>query len=292
MSITSTTGSPAARTGGGRSRVPMATRVLRSERISPSMIRVVLGGGELEHFATPTYTDSYVKLVFLAKGVSYQRPLDMNAIRAELPAEHWPRLRTYTIRKWDGERLELTLDVVVHGDVGLAGPWAQSVQPGDEVFVTGPGGEYSPDLTADWHLFAGDESALPAIAVALASLPRDARAEVFLEVESPSDEVPLDAPAGATVTWLHRDHLPVGVLLVEAVSELAFPAGRVDAFVHGEAGLVKQLRRLLRIERGLARQQLSISGYWRKGADDEAWRASKSQWKAEVEAAELAAGVA
>jgi hypothetical protein len=62
-------------------------------------------------------------------------------------------------------------------------------------------------------------------------------------------------------------------------------------FVHGEAGFVKELRRLLRVDLGIAREQLSISGYWRYGADDESWRAAKRQWSREVEAVEVAAGV-
>lgn len=275
-----------------RSRVPMRALVRRSEPIGSSMIRIVLGGGELERFAPSPYTDSYVKLVFLSPGVAYPQPLDMNAIKADFPPAHWPRQRTYTVRDWNQERLELTLDIVVHGDSGLAGPWAKAVQPGDEVFLVGPGGDYAPSPDADWHLFVGDESALPAIAVATAALPTGARARVFIEVDGPVDEVPLDVPSGSQVRWLHRAGRPVGQLLVEAVEKLEFDAGTVHAFVHGEAGFVKQIRQLLRIDRGLPREQLSISGYWRLGADDEGWRASKRQWNSEVEAAEVAAGVA
>ncbi|MCW2548155.1 MAG: siderophore-interacting protein [Mycobacterium sp.] len=274
-----------------RSRVAMLTEVRRSEPIGESMIRVVLGGGELERFTASPYTDSYVKLVFLSPGVEYPRPLDVNAVKTTHAAEDWPRLRTYTVREWDSELHELTLDVVVHGDAGLAGPWARAVQPGDEVFLVGPGGEYAPDLTADWHLLVGDESALPAICVALSSLPAAAVGHAFLEVEGPQGEVPIEAPAGVTVTWLHRGGRPVGQLLVDAVSGLEFPSGQVHAFVHGEAGFVKELRRLLRVDLGIAREQLSISGYWRYGADDESWRAAKRQWNREVEAAEVAAGV-
>lgn len=274
-----------------RARLAMLTEVRRSEPIGESMIRVVLGGGELERFSASVCTDSYVKLVFLSPGVEYPRPLDVNAVKTTHAAADWPRLRTYTVRDWDAELKELTLDIVVHGDAGLAGPWAKSVKPGDEVFVVGPGGEYAPDPSADWHLLVGDESALPAICVSLASLPEDAIGHVFLEVDGPSGEVPLAGPAGVTVSWLHRAGGPVGHLLVTAVAGLEFPAGKVHAFVHGEAGFVKELRRVLRIDRGLAREQLSISGYWRYGADDEAWRAAKRQWNQEVEAAESAAGV-
>jgi NADPH-dependent ferric siderophore reductase len=274
-----------------RARLAMLTEVRRSEPIGESMIRIVLGGDDLERFNASVCTDSYVKLVFLSPGVEYPRPLDVNAVKTTHAAEDWPRLRTYTVRDWDPSRHELTLDIVVHGDAGLAGPWARNVQPGDEMFVVGPGGEYAPDSTADWHLLVGDESALPAICVTVGSLPADSVGHVFLEVDGPEDEVALQAPAGVTVNWLHRADQPVGQLLVNAVSGLDFPSGKVHAFVHGEAGFVKELRKLLRVDRGLPREQLSISGYWRYGADDEAWRAAKREWNREVEAAESAAGV-
>lgn len=70
-----------------------------------------------------------------------------------------------------------------------------------------------------------------------------------------------------------------------------WPAERVCAFVHGEAGAVKELRAYLRAERRVARGDLSISGYWRLGADDEGWRAAKRDWAAQIEAAEAAAGL-
>jgi hypothetical protein len=49
---------------------------------------------------------------------------------------------------------------------------------------------------------------------------------------------------------------------------------------------VKQIRRHLRVEREIPLDQLSISGYWRQGDDDEGWRAAKAEWNREVEAAE------
>ena len=67
------------------------------------------------------------------------------------------------------------------------------------------------------------------------------------------------------------------------MKDLEFPAGAVHAFVHGEAGFVKELRALLRVERNVPRERLSISGYWRLGQDDDAWRAAKREWNAQVE---------
>jgi NADPH-dependent ferric siderophore reductase len=185
----------------------------------------------------------------------------------------------------------LTLDFVVHGDSGIAGPWARNARPGDEVLLQGPGGGYRPDPAADWHLLVGDESALPAIAAAIEALPADAPAQVFVEVDGPLSEIELPVPAATQLTWVHRDGEPVGSRLVEAVSGWSFPPGQPHAFVHGEAGFVKVLRRLLVIDRAVPRDRLSISGYWRHGADDEGWRAQKKEWNREVEEAERAAGV-
>jgi NADPH-dependent ferric siderophore reductase len=257
-------------------------RVRRVERITPHMIRVVIGGAELAGFGVGEYTDHYVKLLFPAPGVVYPRPFDLEAVRRDLPREHWPRLRTYTVRSWDPDALELAIDFVYHGDVGIAGPWAARVRPGDEVMFLGPGGAYAPRAEADWHLLAGDESALPAIAAALERLPAGAPARVFVEVTGPQEEQPLKTAADAEIVWLHRYDRRVGDLLVPAVRELEFPPGEVHAFVHGEAGFVRDLRRYLRIERGLSLDRLSISGYWRLGRDDEGWRATKADWNREV----------
>ncbi|WP_086828770.1 siderophore-interacting protein [Streptomyces sp. NRRL B-24572] len=266
-------------------KAPKATeaRVVHTERITPHMVRVVLGGPGLDGFAADTYTDHYVKLLFAPEGVAYPEPFDIERIRTEFPRDQWPTTRTYTVRAWDPVHRELTIDFVVHGDEGLAGPWAARARAGETVRFLGPGGGYAPDPAADWHLLAGDESALPAIAVALEQLPEGAKAHAFIEIADAAEEQKLATAAGIEVTWLHRGGRPVGEALVEAVTALDFPAGDVHAFVHGEAGFVKELRRHLRLDRGVARERLSISGYWRLGKSDEGWRAMKREWNDQVE---------
>jgi NADPH-dependent ferric siderophore reductase len=272
--------------GKARGRSQISTTVLRKEQLSPSMVRIVLGGPGLESFTPNEYSDAYVKLVFLRPGVESPRPLDLGAVRDQLPQSDWPQQRTYTVRRWDPAAQELTIDFVVHGDEGLAGPWALAAQPGDEMILQGPGGGYSPDPQADWHLLIGDESALPAIAAALERLPATAVGHVFLEVTGPAEEQALFAPEGVEVHWVHHGSRPLGEALLEAVSALEFRTGRVHAFVHGEAGVVKELRRLLKGERKIPMADLSISGYWRLGADDEAWRSVKADWNRQIELAE------
>ncbi|GAB3152970.1 siderophore-interacting protein [Micromonospora sonneratiae] len=268
-----------------KSQVIYAT-VQRTEWLTPHMIRVVLGGEGLSGFGAGAFTDHYVKLIFPPAGVEYPVPLDLAAVRRDLPREQWPTTRTYTVRAWNPTTLELTIDFVHHGDVGLAGPWAAQARPGDRVMLRGPGGAYAPNPDADWHLLAGDESALPAIAVALERLPVGAPARVFIEVSGPDEEQKLPTEGAAEVVWLHRGDRVVGEALVEAVRGLDFPSGAVQAFVHGEANFVKELRHLLRIERGLPREALSISGYWRRGVNEDGWQTSKGEWNRRIEEAE------
>src|SRR5690606_40891330 len=115
-------------------------------------------------------------------------------------------VRTYTVRRVDADAREIWIDFVVHGDEGVAGPWARSVAPGTEVAVRGPGGGYRPDPSADFHLLAGDETAVPAVAAALESLPQDAVGAVFLEAGGADDEIPITAPAGVEIVWRSAEH--------------------------------------------------------------------------------------
>jgi NADPH-dependent ferric siderophore reductase len=268
------------------------------------MVRLTLGGPGIAGFAPSPHADSYVKLVLLpgvgrtASGAdvlaTWTTPdgsVDLEAARAALPPEHQPRMRTYTVRAYDDMDLTLTLDVLVHGAAGVAGPWAAAAVPGDEIVVIGPGGGYTPDLTADHHLLAGDASALPAVAVSLERLGDAASGVAVIEVADRSEEVALHVPDGIALRWVHTEGAAPGARMVEAVRALPWPDGRVHAFVHGEAGSVRELRRYLRVERGMAKEDLSISGYWRLGADDEGWRAGKRDWLRGIEDAEAAAGL-
>ena len=264
---------------------PASASVVRTQRLSPTMVRVVLGG--LDGFAPNGFTDSYVKLIF--PRADYPMPLDLEQIKRDRPVEEWPVVRTYSVRAFDAAARELTVDFVVHGTSGVAGPWAAAAQPGDTLFVRGPGGAYSPDPDADWHLLVGDESALPAIAAAVDALPADARGHVVVEVPGPESELQLNAPAGVAVTWLHTGPRPVGDRLVEVVRGIELPLTDVQAFVHGEAGWVAQLRRLLRVDRQLPARRLSISGYWRTGFNEDGWQSSKREFNERMETEEQAA---
>ena len=272
-------------------------QVISTEQLTPHMIRLVLGGSGFDSFKPSEFTDSYVKFVIVRSDVDVSalpKPLTLDSF-SELPEEHRPVVRTYTVRNADPDRREITVDFVVHGEHGVAGPWAASVQPGDPAYLMGPSGAYSPDPDADWHLLVGDEAGLPALSAALEALPPNAIGQAFIEISGPDDEVPLSAPDGVDVRWIYRggraDLVPEeqagdNAPLIAAVKESAWLPGQAQVFIHGEAqAVMHNLRSYIRKERGVDAKWASISGYWRRGRTEETFR----QWKAELAKAEAQA---
>jgi NADPH-dependent ferric siderophore reductase len=262
------------------------------------MVRVLLEGSDFDTFVPSNFTDSYVKLVFVPDDVDVAglpRPLTLDSF-AELPPEKKPSVRTITVRNVDAAAHQIALDIVTHGEHGVAGVWAATAQPGQVIYLMGPGGAYTPDPAADWHLLAGDESALPAIATALEALPANAIGKAFIEVAGPDDIISLTAPEGVQVSWVYRggradmvsdDRAGNFAPLIEAVTTTLWLPGQVHVFIHGEAQVVMHnLRPYIRKERGVeTKWASSISGYWRRGRTEETFR----QWKKELAEAEAGA---
>jgi NADPH-dependent ferric siderophore reductase len=240
----------------------LSTAVTEVSWLTPGMVRIVVGGPDLAGFAVGPFTDNYVKCRFGDK------------------------MRSYTVREWDPERRLLTLDFVVHGDRGIAGPWAARARPGDTLELTGPGGGYAPSPDAAWHLMVGDEAVLPAIAVSLSRVSAGVPVFVVIEVDGFEHEQSLHSPGDLTTVWVHR-RAGAGEdpsLLLGAVQALTLPDGPGHAFVHGEATTVRLLRRYLVLECGLPLESLSATGYWKLRRSDEEWRAEKRDWIAQADA--------
>jgi NADPH-dependent ferric siderophore reductase len=243
------------------------------------MVRVTLGGPAFEQFQPKGVTDSYVKLLFAKPELGLEPPYDLAALREQLPSEDVPVTRTYTVRRINQDERTIDIDFVVHGGEGLAGPWAAGAKRGDRIVLMGPNGAYTPDTSADWHLFAGDESALPAISAALEALPAEAAGVAFLEHGGPDDVVALTKPSGVQVVWVRRHERDETTksLLAAAVSEYRWPDGRVQVFAHGERESMKALRDVFLKERGLSKDQLSLSGYWAAGRTEDRFQAEKRE---------------
>ncbi|WP_449282159.1 siderophore-interacting protein [Leucobacter sp.] len=281
----SETTTPARRRGG-----PQRVLVVdRTERLSPHLVRVHLGGADFAAFvgeADPdriAKTDKYVKLLFAKPELGLTPPYDLEELREILPLEDLPVRRTYTVRSIDEAAGTMAVDFVVHGDEGIAGPWAANAQPGDRVSLSGPGGQYAPSADpAVPRLLLGDESALPAIAAALEAMPAEARGLALIEVGGPDDEIDLPRPAGIELRWLHRrtpdgGEAVHGTVLLEAARALPRPEVLPEVFAHGERGSIKGLRALLHDDWGIDRRALSLSAYWALGRAEDGFQAEKRE---------------
>ena len=178
--------------------------VLGRERLSPHTVRITAGGPGFDALRMNEFTDKYAKIIFVDPSLGLTPPYDLAALRESLRPDQQPVTRTYTLRRADAERQQVTIDFVVHGDEGIAAPWAAHAEPGDVLTMSGAGGAYRPDPDCDWHLLAGDESALPAICSALEALPEDARGLAYLETSDPGEYLDAKPPAGLEIVWLHR----------------------------------------------------------------------------------------
>ncbi|ARJ04349.1 NADPH-dependent ferric siderophore reductase [Cnuibacter physcomitrellae] len=261
-------------------RPQIVLEVLRREQLSPHLVRLHLGGEGFDSFAPNGFTDAYVKIHFAKPALGLEPPYDLDALRETLAPEDLPVRRTYTVRAVDPVERSLAIDFVVHGTEGIAGPWADAAKPGDRLVLAGPGGAYRPDPTADWHLFAGDESALPALSSALEALPAEARGVALVEVHGEGDEIPVTHPAGVELRWLHRGSAVAAgtsTVLSDAVRGLERPSGRVQVFAHGERETMKALRDIVLTQWGLPRTDVSLSGYWAYGRTEDRFQAEKRE---------------
>jgi Siderophore-interacting protein len=254
--------------------------VTEARPVTPRMRRITFGGDDLADLVLPG-PDQQVKLYFPKPGRPRPRlpepGPDGDATRwyqayAAMPEAERPWMRSYTIRAHDPRRRTIDIDFVLHDDAGPATRWAAAAKPGDVLGMFGPSADYARPVpvtasieAADWLLLAGDETALPAIGTLVEALPDGHRAVAFIEVRDAAEEQRLDGPGELTVHWVHRGDAPAGRtgLLLRAVREARLPEGRMFAWLAGEAGTVRALRRHLIDERGVPRRSIDFAGYWR-----------------------------
>lgn len=272
--------------------------------LCPSMRRVTLSGRGLRK-AAPLCLDRRIKLVLpRCDGdalVGIPRSPDWYASLVSLPAHEQPAVRTYTARAMRPDRAELDVDMVRHGASGPASRWIETVTVGDRLVVAVPRAEVEgiDAIGLAWRpgnakqiLVAGDETAAPAIANIAASLGADVVGTILVEMPTLEDTWPLTAPPGVEVRLLCRDGEAPGSLLERELHALTWPpkpsgivpaeefhddagtlwdepVGDADgehfAWLAGESGAVKRMRRLLVSERGCPRDRVAFMGYWRRG---------------------------
>ncbi|UFN50053.1 siderophore-interacting protein [Roseomonas sp. OT10] len=241
--------------------------VLRTARITRHLMRVTLGG---EEFAGLRGGPNLKLILPPRANIPLELPgkaPDGKPLWAE--GERRPAVRTYTVRRLDEAAGEMDIDFVLHGDEGVAGPWAARARPGDAAGVAALGGRAV--RPADWTLLAGDHTALPAIAAILEGLPPGARGEAIIEVPDAAEALPLAHPPGMRLRWIFQDGREpgTGTALQDAVRAADWPAvGTPFVWVGAESIAAREIRAHVRDERGLDRRQMLVIGYWKRGMSE------------------------
>ncbi|MEU6488416.1 siderophore-interacting protein [Streptomyces sp. NPDC046887] len=267
-------------------------RVARTRRLGPSLVRVTFTGATedgLSAFASGG-CDQSVSLFLPAPGrdepglpeftTGEDYPPVLAGWRA-MPDGERAVMRSYTVREQRRGPDELDIDFAVHEDGGPACRWALAAAEGDRAVVLGPAVADNTAVRfrlpedADEVLIWGDETALPAASAILGALPAGIRARVWLEVPCAADRLEPATAADAEVVWLVREEGAPSA--VEAVRAAEPTGARPYAWIAGESGSVKALRRHLVGERGIDRRRVTFVGYWRRGLTEDALRSAPAE---------------
>ena len=235
--------------------------------LTPHMRRLTLSGENVARFAG---------LQALHLNLLVQRPeatepqwpgVGANGVIAWEHPDLRPLMRKYTVRAVDLAAGTIDIDFVLHDDAGPGSGFAQVASVGDRVGVVGPGGGGL--VEADWYLFAGDETALPAIARMLEHLSAGARGKAFIEVADAAEIQPLTKKASIEIEWLLRNDRPAGstTLLIDAIRATPFPGNDQRRYLWAgcEFEAFRAIRAFAREEKHLSKSEHLVVSYWRRG---------------------------
>ncbi|WP_264211206.1 siderophore-interacting protein [Leisingera thetidis] len=177
-------------------------------------------------------------------------------------AAQWPKgdkalhRPVYTTRWICHESAQMEFDIFLH-DGGRAAEWARQAAAGDQLAIAGPGGGGIP--RASRLLICADETALPAAARILQSLPAGSRGKATLMAAGGADcGYPVAAPEGVEVTWIRRED--GGSLAARAVAERERHPGRFLWF-GGEKAEAQRVRQAVKAARAEPANSY-IAAYW------------------------------
>lgn len=242
------------------------TEVVRVEPHAGSFVRVTFGGG-LERFR-PLGPDDFVHILLPPPG---RRELTIDTsfrwtTYEEMAEADRPVGAYYTVRAFRPELGELDCDVHLHEPSGPVSAWAPHAEPGDPAALWGPRTAWAPPAgTTNWLLLA-DETGIPALAAILERRPSSLAVQVFVEAADPDDLPAFPEDDRVQLTWLARDRCDAGTteLLARAVSDGAVTTSATTyAWGGAESRAMAAVRRHLRRQRGLAKDQVSMTPYWR-----------------------------
>jgi len=261
--------------------------VLDSQPLTSGMIRLTFGGDGLRDFVSTGIGDEYLRLFFPNEqtGRLHLPQIDENGRWTYPDGQDAIRYSTYTVRRWDGDRL--VIDFVIH-EGGLASAWAQRAKAGDRITINRPRGLYTPPADTAWQLLVADATGLPAVARILEQTPAHIQSRVFVEVAEYGHEQPLASRENTKVTWLHKSGNGVAPSrMADVVRAVPLPRSPGYIWVAGEQRVVRAIRKFVRQNLKLPSERYELVGYWTANAEDwEAkWDALPAEVRAQIDAA-------
>lgn len=245
-----------------RDAIPMhQTHVVSSHPLTPTLLEVVVGG--LGGFA-PIGPDTFVYALVTNDGTTIDADLTM-ARYLEMDETSPIRGAYYTVRSWDPDRAEATLWVVLHdADDGVAA-WMARARPEDRLLLWGPRMVFTCPPEVDHLLVVVDETGLAAAAAIIEDAPSDLVIHVVAATPGPKHRPAMPTHVHLTVQWIDLASATsvTGADLVDAVSSIDMASGTWAAFGGAESRQISAVRRLLRDDRDLPAERVSMTGYWR-----------------------------
>lgn len=256
---------------------PMLLDFVRKEHISKHLLRVTVTGEDLRGF--PDDQNGSLIKVFFPNRESGVLQLPYRKGDTIIWPEHKPVPRAYTVRKYRADVNEIDIDFVMHGADSPGGGWAIKAKQGSQIGLIGPAGPEPLIEPADWHIIAGDLSAVPAISALLEDLPSDTQGYVFIEIDDIADKHDIQHPQGVVLEWLVREAKSDQYLLRNAITGLTSPDGakELSAFIAGENESVIACRKALKDEYKLSRKRMYAIPYWKQGKDEEAYHEERHE---------------
>ena len=235
--------------------------VIRTERLTSVMLRVVLGGDGLTEFVSSGAADEWLRIM-----VPPERQPKVQLPRRS--GSHWefpnpqPAPRWYSVRRWDDQRRELWIELVRH-DGGLAIRWAEQSEAGDQVIISQPHGRLA-GIEADWMLIIADQTGIPAATRILEELPSGQAVQALFEAPEESATNAMKSAAALKISWVFNPRPDaMDSPLAEVARSIELPPGEGFVWMAGEASCARDIRRYFRHELKWRSSRYDIVGYWR-----------------------------